>query len=313
MVGTGPLSALLLMSVVGSARANAGAEALYRRTLAAQQTVPIQARATLTREGHGAERFDLLEGLQGQFRMTYVAPERVRGRVVVGDGRNVTQYEPHRRAVIRRQQSAPESPLSAAAPGPARAARIVGTDTIEGRPVTVLEITLRPGRTRRWVDTKTGRTLRMETFSQSGHRLQRLALERIVFPRTLSAARFRADFPITVRTTELGALARGVGLPATLPGRVLSAVSRLHASGRQFVYGQGAQSVSVFVTPNDRRLIPGKDRLWKSVRLSPGVDGYLRNDPDRVAVAWERLGHRYVAVGHLSPENLLSLVRALVR
>lgn len=317
------------------------AMALWRQMADAQRRVLLQGRMTITRWDSGGkqqapETADVTEGSGGKYRIEYRAPETVQGRVLVCDGKTLYQYEPRRKVVLQR-------PIANAEPflktdlslsthyltlGPSSTDSTV--TTVGGRKVTLLELhDTRDSalQERRWVDTATGRSLRVETYGKSGQISRRVEVTQVSFPTQVADSTFRANFPkgvrlVTLKPSDASAEteARRLGLPVQSGGykvRSAHASATKHASAtpqRQLLYSDGIHSVSLFVHE------VGKDQPaekpspeWQTVSLAPGLTGYAHEEenPHRAAVAWTTSGRRYIAVARLPLPHLLTLARAM--
>lgn len=340
-----PLSLGVAIAQDHNKASDAEALALWKRTLRAQINQPLRARAVITRwsergRAEPSQVVDVVEGTGGRYRFTYLAPPPVRGRVVINDGKYVYQYEPERQVVLRRP-APPGSETMTGASIPSLSPRVLPERTIvAGLSVRVLEIHgARTGglRERRWVEEKTGRSLRIEEYAKDGKPSRRVELAQVSFAPSTDPKTFQPAFPRSARIMNAaahrdpvpGGVARRLGLPDTVVGYRLRSVvlTRPAASPRtatavrdpqrhHLLYSNGIHTVSVFVTEettatNKLRPAPG----WKSTTLLPGIVGYATDEDSagRAAVAWARSGRRYVVVGRLPLERIVEVTRDLAR
>ncbi len=315
-------------------------DALWRQSLQASgpKGTPIQAHVTITRSsGAVPERteFDLSDG-GGRYRLSYIAPQSARGRIVVCDGKTLWQYEPIRRTVLRRSllPNDAASPLGETELPAGVIAEIEGkVVSAGGRPAQVLAFRDAKGAllSRRWLDTATRRSLRSETYNpQTGKRLVQVELTGLQPLLNPDPALFQPDFPGTARVLKASAArspdlteaAQRAGLPVMAGTYRLRSVLRSHSaiptltadSADHLLYSNGIDTVSVFAAikaAESTALSPGRN--WQTVSLSPGTPAFVRTDRQgRTAIAWMRDGKRLVAVSRLPQSELLSMARSLV-
>lgn len=321
--------------------------ALWKRTLRTQTTLPLRARATITRWSASGELgtqqiVNIVEGSEGRYRFTYIAPASVRGRVVVNDGKFVYHYEPDRQTVLRR----PTPPINDLLIGnsaeySSHLVRILPKrETIAGRNVRVLELRGTQNNElceRRWVDEKTGRSLRIEEYRKGGETSRRVELTQVAFTPPAGLDTFQANFPHSARVLNATArqepipvnAARLLGLPGNVRGYQLRSVVLGHTTNKNkdgatpheprphhLIYSNGIHAISVFateITKEAHNLRPAAG--WQSTALLPGVVGYTmgQNSEGHSAVAWTRFGRRYVVVGRIPHERLILLSQDLAR
>lgn len=326
---------------------DAEAIALWKRTLKAQESLPLRAHAAITRWSADGKPdipqvLNIVEGSEGRYRFTYISPVGVRGRIVVNDGKSIYQYEPERQVVLRRP-TPPVNDLLNGASGEysTQYIRIAPEQAVfAGRAVQILELRGAKNnmlRERRWVDKTTGRSLRIEEYKDKDHPSRRVELTDVAFTPSAEPATFKANFPRTARVLNATArrepipedAARHLDLPGVGAGYRLRSVVQPRSPreekvpsgirdprGEHLLYSNGIHSVSVFATEGNEKtdtLLPAPG--WQTVALLPGVVGYAtrENVEGRSAIAWTRAGRRYVAVGRLPLERLIVLARALAR
>ena len=235
------------------ATASTPATILWRRTVGAIAMTPLRGTVEVTHFGArgraaAQSRFEAIEGVGGgRYRLTFAAPESEKGGVVVSDGHTVWRYAPQTHTVSRHAVSDTPPPAEceegvAASPLQADAARPEiegGRERVAGRSVSVLALRgIRSGQIieRRWVDSVSGRTLRMEQYGPGARLLRRVEVSRVAFPDPLPLADarnplFQPDFPdATLADTrpaplrhlsEAEAAARRVAMPLHVRGWAL--------------------------------------------------------------------------------------------
>lgn len=312
------------------------ATALWQRMTKAQNTVPLQARATVTRwsssapSGLQTEVFDVVEDSGGRYRFTYHTPASVQGRVVVSNGKTVYQYEPARGVVLRRPATASgntalpnEVPVTGSA---GRRLRLLPEETaVNGRLTRVLEVRGTSGGLlyeRCWVDVQSGRALAVEQYGATGKPTHRVDLSQIRLGVAANTAAFEPNFPAQARIVEMPVPPKTVAVPLKygLPSQVgqfhvrgPAALSGGIASGHHLLYSDGTRAVSVFVTrAASAARLPNS---WPDITLAPGVRGRIRAEKTkrRVAIAWTQGGYRYMAIGRLPIEQMQDVVRGLAQ
>ena len=320
---------------------------LWKRTLVAQMNTPLSAHATITRWSASGQPdvpqiVNIVEGTKGQYRFTYIAPATVRGRIVVSDGKYISQYEPRQQVVLRRPAPLGNDILmgNSADYSSSHVQVLNKRQRIEGRSVRVLEVRGEQSnalRERRWIDEKTGRSLRIDEFGKGDHPIRRVELTQVAFISFVALKTFQIHFPHSVRV--LSATARREPVPSSaahllklpdvaagyrLRSVVLSGNSPDNAKKlpihdpqlHHLLYSNGVHSVSIFATEGKGaiealRPAPG----WRHVTLLPGIVGYSTSEKaqGRSAVAWVHSGRRYVAVGRIPLDRLVVLSRDLAR
>lgn len=312
--------------------------ALWKRTLEAQVQTPLRARAAVTiatsTTDSEQQTIDVFEGGDGRYRLVYRAPKSVAGRTVVCDGKQVYHYEPaHSTAIQRPLPPYDDTLMGTSSPSEgilaARYATVLPDQVmIEGRPTKVLEIRARSGgglRERRWVDERTGRSLRMEQYSVRGKQVRRVALEQIILPFTATPDLFRPNFPQDVRIIAASATrspdAEKEAARLKLPSRFGAfqaryVVSPRTGSGdtRQIIYSDGIYAVSIFASPASSKGARPSGQGWNPISLSRRVTGYSHDadDTGQSAIAWLRAGYRYVAVARTSLPFLRHIVEEMI-
>lgn len=279
----------------------------WKRSLDAPRTVPVRASVVVTRfdennKPPAISRYELEEVAGGRkYRIIYHAPAAAAGRIVLCDGQTIWQYEPNHDTVLRRPVadstgafiSADEAADSATAPSTVAAktnedgeeddllpaANLVRlepeADSVAGRAVRVLVLHASPKGAvveRRWVDSRTGRTLRTETYDAQGKKRRRVEMTQVEFSPTIEVGTFvprlaegvrvvdttqknplprkRRDAEDTARSVHLPLRARGFALrSATQPPTPPPAAEAARSNTTHLVYSDGTSAVSVFVTP----------------------------------------------------------------
>ena len=348
------------------ATASPPAAILWRRTVGAIAMTPLRGTVEVTHFGargrvRSQSRFEAIEGVGGnRYRLTFAAPESEKGAVVVSDGHTVWRYAPQTRTVARHAEADTPPPAEceegvAASPLQADAARpeIEGQgERVAGRTVSVLALRgVRSGQIieRRWIDTVSGRTLRMEQYGPGARLLRRVEVSRVAFPDPLPLADahnplFQPDFPdATLNDTrpaplrhlsEAEAAARRVAMPLHVRGWALRSATRTPppadaapptpdvspatiattAGATHLLYHNGERTISVFVTRPENEghpaaLVPGAG--WNPLTLDTARPGFTQETSDGAAVAWAgETGSRYVVIGRMPLAELLPVAEA---
>lgn len=306
----------------------------WRRSVDAQQNVPLQGRVAVTHWAGGREQerlIDFVEGVGGKYRFTYVQPENVRGRVILSDGKTVWQYEPAQGVILERPATESSDPLRTEHLPEDHAVALNATaGQVAGRAVRVLEVRMageKQTRERFWVDTETGRTLKVEEAGTDGRLIRRAEVITVTFPERVAEETFLPDFPADARRISANS---GAGRDATLRANLLGLPKQVNryrvrsviasekpGARQQALYADGVHTVSLFVTP----LPEGKKDAgyrdgpgWDSATLEDGTTVWTRKDDSegKAAALWSKDGRQFVVVGRLPRKSLLTFVNALL-
>ncbi len=319
-----------------STKTDPAAAALYQRSLAAEREVIITARVSATRWNDSKAApfvFDLIEDTGNRYRMTYVSPKAVAGRVLVSNGKTLFQYEPTRNLILKRPAPIQSQATEEQVPPTTRCSFALGDapETVAGRPVTLVTRRAVPGgvtREKRWVDAETGRTLRHEQFDAKGVLERRVEFKNVSFPGAVADETFAPDFPIhtrvlsaAVRSLPADDITKRYNLPMRANRFTLRTVlaSPAHSSltssisGHQLLYSDGRESLSVFVVPtrDAEQLRPSAGWVLLPNERQPLMTRSDRRT-DGTAVAWIRDNRWYIAVSRMPLQTMLPIVRALV-
>ncbi|MCS7236605.1 MAG: hypothetical protein RMM30_11620 [Armatimonadota bacterium] len=246
------------------------------------------------------------------YRMEFLAPRRLAGRLLVDDGQFSWHYEPSLHLLIRGPSLALGVPPLAGAVARGAAVRLLGMDVVAGRPaylVAVLPASGGPTR-RLWVDRATGLVLKSEAWdSERGVYLTNTVI-RVGFG-TVPEELFRVPRYRGARTVELSGLplkpdrlsqlARAAGFPVFAPSEVPEGfryrgggVAAFGGSRAVLLqYADGVTIVSLFQAPADRAASPPGGVAF---RVGPVLARSYAAGLYRVLV-WERRGVRFGAVG----------------
>ena len=332
------------------------AAALWRRTLLAVRAMPLRGTVTDTRfrrDGRVQEqtRFTVIEGGGGgdtpsgagpHYHLTYVQPQSRAGTVLISDGHSAWRYDPRTKTVI---QLAASSLMLPAEMDDGLAGVVVqqeGTtpeiepdaEHFDGKSVQVLALRRRRSHRiseRRWIDVKTGRTLRLEQYGKpDAHLLRRVEMTGTQPGETTAdSVAFRPEFPpdatlidrrgrrtrwqaeaeraakhahlplhvrgYSLRAVDHDAALRGAALPmlsaAKSPGKK-ETTHLLYTSGDQ----NSDQAISVFVTTAQQAgksvaVVLQPGSDWKTAALGPRLRAYTQEMEGGSAVAWADTEH----------------------
>lgn len=245
------------------------------------------------------------------YRMEFLAPRRLAGRLLVDDGLSSWHYEPSLHLLVRGPSLAGAVPGKVVPLPENTTVRLLGTDVVAGRATYLLAVLpASGGPTRRlWVDRSTGLVLKSEAWDAERGVYYASTVTRISFgpvPEEL----FRVPRPRGARLVELTApslgarrlseLARAVGFPLAAPADLpegfryrrggVAVLGSTRAALLQ--YSDGVSTVSLFQVPTGRvGSPPGGEvlRVGSTVVRSYGA-GLLR------LLVWERRGMSFAAV-----------------
>lgn len=314
----------LLAGGVGSGRTATPLEVLRRAVEAPLRTdyEAVQVMTVPRAEGAEVVRVAVWHRRPSTYRMEFLAPRRLAGRLVVDDGRFSWHYEPSLHLLVR-------GPSLSRVPGLAvphnATVRLLGTDVVAGRPcylVAVLPSSGGPVR-RLWVDRATGLVLKSEAQDAERGVYLTSTVTRVTFT-PVPEELFRVPRPRGARTVQLPSgevlwkrvseVARAVGFslasPAELPagfsyrGGGVAVFGGIRAGLLQ--YSDGATTVSLFQLPAGRTGNPPGGLVF---REGPVVVRSYAVGPFRLLV-WERQGLRFVAVADAPVALLRELVRS---
>ncbi len=309
------LAAVLLLVAAGPRGHDATTPvAVLRRAAEAPLRTDYEAVQVLTvprAEGAETVRVAVWHRRPSSYRMEFLAPRRLAGRLLVDDGRFSWHYEPSLHLLVRGPSLAGAVPSLVGTVAQGAAVRLLGTDVVAGRPaflVTVLPASGGPTR-RLWVDRATGLVLKSEAWDSERGVYFTSTVTRVDFGRVPEEL-FRVPRYRGARTVELAAsplkpqrlseLARAAGFPVVAPADVPEgfryrggAVAAFAGSRAVLLqYADGVATVSLFQVPADRAASPpgGVD-----FRVGPVVARSYHAGLYRMLV-WERRGVRFGAV-----------------
>ncbi|MFN3286694.1 MAG: sigma-E factor regulatory protein RseB domain-containing protein, partial [bacterium] len=245
------------------------------------------------------------------YRMEFLAPRRLAGRLLVDDGLSSWHYEPSLHLLVRGPS------LAGAVPGKVpplpenTTLRLLGNDVVAGRATYLLAVLpASGGPTRRlWVDRSTGLVLKSEAWDAERGVYYTSTVIRISFgpvpeelfrvPRHRGARLVELSAP-PLGTRRLSELARAVGFPLAAPadlpegfryrGGGVAVLGSTRAALLQ--YSDGVSTVSLFQVPTGRLGNPpggGVLRVGSTVVWSYAA-GLLR------LLVWERRGTSFAVV-----------------
>lgn len=297
-------------------------EALVRAS-----NVPYE--GTMVINGHTVVK--VVHGPGDRRRQEIVSPLRMKGDVIVDNGKTLWHFSP-------RTQKVDLSPTRQWGDRTAERLRLLtqnykmkllGREKVAGRPVHVVELTSvhgNRGTHRLWLDHDTVVPLRVERRSSAGKLLERTEFREISFPESVSPEHFRLELPDKVEVTttvrllasarSLSELSEPVPFPARLPaylpkGYELLDLHLFEAKGVKSLHwrlSDGLTTLSLFMTekghfpelPHAREITVGK----KKARLV--------EHPGRQTLCWtdDRLG--YAMVGEIPEDELMKVVEATI-
>jgi outer membrane lipoprotein-sorting protein len=230
-------------------------------------------KTVVTDSGRTRRTEQVVKRRQGKLRIEYTAPDRLKGELVVDDGKQLRHYVPTLRVMEEGSSRADRAmrrrleQIKNLREGRTEVS-YRGEDTLLGRKVDIISVQPskpdRPTRTL-WLDRETGVALRVEEKRPSG-RTSVTTFEEIDFKPILGEAEFRLPVPrgATVVPTSMGRpissrraehIARRLwgGLPAFTPpsGYELTSTHELSVRGRTVVglrYTRGRAALSLFVS-----------------------------------------------------------------
>ncbi len=324
------LSALLvLLTAGGSAGIRiASPFAILRRALAAPQAVDYEGiKVLVAHRGRGLESITLLEMHRRPhaYRMEYLSPPGIAGRILVDTGQESWHYEPSAHLAVRGPTLGPRRLQALEALPEHYRLRLLGTTWVAGRPTYLLELvpTGQGVHRRFWIDQQTALILAWQESDPDRGVFFASAFTRFSVARDLPEALFRFQPPARARVVEfrseevrpvrLSELAKQAGFrpvaPAEAPagfryrGGGISRLGGLRAA--VLLYGDGASTVSLFQLPARYMHVPPGGvplRIGKQHgRLYPY--GAFR------VLVWERAGLRFAAVGSVPTATLLAFAQ----
>ncbi|MCS7174030.1 MAG: hypothetical protein N0A24_11825 [Armatimonadetes bacterium] len=321
--------ALVVLAAGGSAGGRMDSPlAVLRWALRAPQTVSYEGTKVLAVHRRGrVESVTLLEMHRRPhaYRMEYLSPERIAGRILIDTGQETWHYEPSVHLVVRGPSlgrpgfQEPETLVER------YRVRLLGMTRVVARPAYLLEIVPRDqGVYRRiWVDRATGLILAWQESDPERGVFFASAFTGIRVVPDLPAVLFRFRPPARARVVDLRSegfralrlsdLAAHVGFlpvaPAEVPaGFRYRGAGIVRIGGAQAVvlwYGDGQTTVSLFQIPAGRvRFLPiGFPLRRGDLEARLYASGALR------VLVWERAGLRFAAVGNVPTAVLLAFAQ----
>ncbi len=311
----GLVAAMVLVASAGASQELPTPLAILRRAVEAPLRIDYEGVRVMTavrQDGAETVRVAVWHLHPHAYRMEFLSPLRLAGRLVLDDGSATWHYEPSLHLAIRGPSLARPDP-SQVEPVPENyVARLLGVDQVAGRPAYLLALLPKAeGVTRRfWVDRLTGLVLKWEEADAERGVYFTSTFTRITFG-PLPPEIFRFHRPAGVRVVELSGkpralarlseLSRAVGFPVAAAAQLPEGFRYLGGGVSRFGgllaavlwYSDGATTVSVFQLPSSRMAAPpgGESVRVGSTAVRVHTAGYLR-----VAV-WERGGVRFAVVG----------------
>lgn len=259
------------------------------------------------------------------YRMEYLSPEGIAGRILVDTGEESWQYEPSVHLVVRGPSVGRRNPEELNALPENYHVRLLGVERVIGRPAYLIDLVPKAAGVQRrfWIDRTTGLILAWQESDAERGVFFASTFTRIAFARELPQAMFRFRPPARARVVDLRAegarfvrlseLAQRVGFrpvaPAELPPGYRyqgGSIARFGGLGAVVLrYGDGASTVSLFQVPARRMAFPPGGEVVRAgaleARLYPF--GYFR------ALMWERSGTLFAAVGSVPLATLTAFAR----
>ena len=275
----------------------------------------------------------VVQGGRGRYRIEYEAPPSARGRIVWVDGAEHWQQEPGQRHPSRTAVAPPTPETRQAAHQLVtrnyRIDLVSSRETSAGRPAYVLALRSRhpgKGRMRRWVDLKTFKTLREETYFADGALARVVSYARVSLPAAVNDSDFRPP-SIPAGSRGMGHISRAQ-TPERLAQGAREAGMRVHGSlgfelqgvygatisrrpATQLLYSDGLESLSIFAQGGVPPLQTAP-RGWRSMRIGT-VTVFHSTSAHTDTMVWNHSGRRYTLVSHLEPSAVASFLRAQLR
>lgn len=259
------------------------------------------------------------------YRMEYLSPEGIAGRILVDTGEESWHYEPSVHLVVRGPSLGRRNPEELNALPENYHVRLLGIERVIGRPAYLIDLVPKAEGVQRrfWIDRATGLILAWQESDAERGVFFASTFTRIAFARDLPVAMFRFRPPARARVVDLRAegvrlvrlseLAQRAGFRpvavAELPPGYRyqgGGISRFGGLGAVVLrYGDGASAVSLFQVPARRMAFPPGGEVVRfdelGARLYPF--GYFR------VLMWERGGILFAAVGSVPLATLAAFVR----
>lgn len=259
------------------------------------------------------------------YRMEYLSPEGIAGRILVDTGEESWHYEPSVHLVVRGPSLGRRNPEELDVLPENYHVRLLGIERVIGRPAYRIDLVPKgEGIQRRfWIDRATGLILAWQESDAERGVFFASTFTRISLTRELPAAMFRFRPPARARVVDLqaegvrpvplSALARSAGFHPIAAAEVPpgyryqgAGLARFGGLGGVVLrYGDGASTVSLFQVPSRRMASPPGGQVLRfgslEARLYPV--GYFR------VLVWERGGLLFAAVGNVPLVTLSAFAR----
>lgn len=259
------------------------------------------------------------------YRMEYLSPEGIAGRILVDTGEESWHYEPSVHLVVRGPSLARRNPEELNALPENYHVRLLGIERVIGRPAYLIDVVPKAGGVQRrfWIDRATGLILAWQESDAERGVFFASTFTRIAFAQELPAALFRFRPPARARIVDLRAegvrlvrlseLAQRAGFRPVAASALPSGyryqgggISRFGGLGAVVLrYGDGASAVSLFQVPARRMAFPPGGEVVRFGKLEGRLYsfGYFR------ALLWERGGILFAAVGSVPLATLTAFMR----
>ncbi|MDR5709793.1 MAG: sigma-E factor regulatory protein RseB domain-containing protein [Armatimonadota bacterium] len=301
---------------------------ILRLALSAPQTVNYEGTKVLAvHRGGRVESVTLLEMHRRlyAYRMEYLSPERVAGRIFVDTGQETWHYEPSVHLVVRGPSLGRPGPQELEALADRYRVRLLGITQVVARPAYLLEVVPRDQGVHRrvWVDRATGLILAWQESDPERGVFFASSFTRISIVADLPPALFRFRPPARARVVDLRSdgfraarlseLAAHVGFLPVVPAEVPAGfryrgAGTVRLGGVQAVvlrYGDGATTVSLFQVPAGRMKFPP---VGFPLRRG-GLEARLYAFGAFRVLMWEQAGLRFTAVGNVPSAVLLAFAQ----
>ncbi len=282
----------------------------------------VQVLTTVRTEGTQTTRVAVWHRRPHAYRLEFLAPARLAGRLLVDDGASAWHYEPSLHLLVEGPSMAGRGPEGTEVVPEGSTARLLGTDVVVGRPAYLVTVATRSGTTRRlWVDHHTGLVLKSEvsdpergvyvssTFTRVAFEPVPPELFQVPRPRGARVVRLAVQPKRPWRVSELSrAVGFAVAVPAEVPagfryqGGAVASWWGIRAALLQ--YTDGVSWVSLFQVPAGR---VGDPPGGEPVRVGPVSARWYPAGLFRV-LSWERGGVRFAAVGDVAAAVLRAFV-----
>jgi outer membrane lipoprotein-sorting protein len=311
--------------------------AVWRKSIIIGEDTPMRADMLMTQRRHGktiTTKARIIQGPHGKYRMQYQLPKEANGRIVFSDGRANWQFEPGKN-MLAKTTLAPmweqrDRDLERLIEGNYEITLVSDKAAAAGRQAFLVNLAPRQsGKSsqKRWIDRKTGKTLRIETHYTDGILARMVSYTNVELPASVSDADFlpgKVSSVQTVSAKDDSFYLATHTIPSMYSSLLLKPTAALgfelieissgeidDAQATQFLYSDGIESVSVFVQKGPAAIssIPPN---WTKVAIG-NETAYQNLDGHLDALTWIKGGYRFTAVSHLVPDALAKFAESQLK